>query len=142
VLEADAIELAQRDGDDLELTSSTDPARNALLSNLFLRLRANALSLFAFVSNDRDTESGRVRMGPRAGDTQRTTGTDADFDGESLLVEAFDPEEELASTGNLSPVSEEPEDSDLYDLAAGRGPTTIRLAQDGSVEANDLAHRA
>jgi hypothetical protein len=136
VLEADQITLSQTDGDDLELT--TNP-------NLFLRLRANVLSLLAFVSNDRDTESGRVRMGPRGSDSQITAGTDADFDGESLLVEAFDLddefENEFVTTGNLSGMSEEPEDSGLYDLAQGRGPTNITVRQDGSVQAADLAHR-
>jgi len=132
VLEAEAINLSQKDGDDLELT--TDP-------NLFLRLRTQALSLQAFVSDDADTESGRVRMGPRPADTQRLTGVDAEFDGESLLIEAFDGTNDLATTGNLSTVSEFPEDSGLYDLAAGRGPTSISIKQDGSVLAADLAHR-
>ncbi len=146
VLEADQVTLSQKDGDDLELT--TNP-------NLFLRLRANVLSLLAFVSNDRDTESGRVRMGPRGSDTQITTGDDADFDGESLLVEAFDYEPDLqneydadfvsdfafrfVTTGNLSGMSESPEDSGQYDLAAGRGPTNLVVRQDGSVQTADLA---
>ncbi|MEZ4333986.1 MAG: hypothetical protein R3F35_19710 [Myxococcota bacterium] len=142
VLEAETVELAQKDGDDLDLTTSDDTATNALLSNLVLRIRANVLNLIAFVSNDKDVEDGVVHMGPRPGDTQRLTGADADFDGESLLVEAFDRASELATTGNLSTVSEEPAGSGLYDLAAGRGPTTIRLSQDGDVEAEDLAHRA
>ncbi|MFO0689025.1 MAG: hypothetical protein U0900_09970 [Myxococcota bacterium] len=132
VIEAQTVELNQKDGDDLELT--TNP-------NLFLRLRANVLNLLAVVSSDANTESGRVRMGPRAGDTQRTTGTDADFDGESLLVEAFDADSALVTTGNLSSLSEEPDGSGLYDLSTGRGPTTITLNQDGSILASDLAHR-
>jgi filamentous hemagglutinin family protein len=148
VLEAEQITLSQTDGDDLELT--TNP-------NLFLRLRANVLSLLAFVSNDRDTESGRVRMGPRAGDSQITAGTDADFDDESLLVEAFDFDDDLqneypsdfesdfafefVTTGNLSGMSESPAGSGLYDLAAGRGPTNISVRQDGSVQVADLADR-
>ena len=132
VLEADQITLSQTGGADLELT--TNP-------NLFLRLRANVLSLIAFVSNNRDTESGRVRMGPRSGDSQITAGADADFDGESLLVEGFDRESEFVTTGNLSALSEDPDDEDLFDLAEGRGPTTISIRQDGSVLSTDLAHR-
>ena len=69
-------------------------------------------------------------------------GEDADFDGESLLVEAFDGSNELVTTGNLSTLSEEPEDSGLYDLAAGRGPTTISIEQGAGVESADLAHRS
>ena len=139
VLEADQITLSQKDGDDLELT--TNP-------NLFLRLRANFLSLIAFVSDDRDTESGRVRMGPRAGDSQITAGADADFDGESLLVEAFGYDDDefgsddgFVTTGNLSAASEDPDDENLFDLAEGRGPSAISVRQDGSVLAADLAHR-
>ncbi|MEZ4278805.1 MAG: hypothetical protein R3F21_04200 [Myxococcota bacterium] len=142
VLEADQITLSQTRGADLELT--TNP-------NLFLRLRANVLSLFAFVSDDDDTESGRVRMGPRGGDSQITAGADADFDGESLLVEAFDAVAEgvedgdandgFVTTGNLSAASQDPDDESLFDLAAGRGPTAISVRQDGSVLSADLAHR-
>lgn len=134
VLEADTIELNQTDGDDLALT--TNP-------NLFLRLRANVLTLIASVSTNDDTEDGRVRMGPRVTDTQRVAGTDAQFDGESLLVESFDLASEDVTTGNLSTLSEEPDDSGLFDLAAGRGPTSVAIRQDGSVEAADLAdHRS
>ena len=132
VLEADTITLNQTDGDDLELT--TNP-------NLFLRLRANVLTLLASVSTSDDTEDGRVRMGPRVTDTQRIAGIDAQFDGESLLVEAFDPASAEVTTGNLSAVSAEPDDSGLFDLAASRGPTSISIRQDGSVEAADLADR-
>ncbi len=129
VLEAETIDLKQSDGDDLELT--TNP-------NLFLRLRANVLSLLASDSNADDAD-GRVRMGARGTDSQLLVGADADFDDESLLVEAFDPANDLVTTGNLSAVSEEPDDSGIFNLAFGRGPTSIAIRQDGSVEATDLA---
>ena len=142
VLEAETIELNQKDGDDLELTRRCvdDACTSKVDTSFVLRLRANVLSLLASDSNA-DDQDGRVRMGARGTDSQLLIGADAAFDGESLLVEAFDPESDLVTTGNLSKLSEEPDDSGLFDLAAGRGPTSIAIRQDGSVEASDLADR-
>ncbi|MAG31092.1 MAG: hypothetical protein CL908_09410 [Deltaproteobacteria bacterium] len=131
ILEADSITLAQDDGDDLELT--TDP-------NLNIRLRANKLSLIAFRPSGEGGE-GRVLAGPRAGESlSLAPGSDASFDSRSLLIEGFDDDADidLATTGNLSTLSEDPDNPGIFDLSLGRAPTSMGVTQDGIVSEDQL----
>ncbi len=133
ILEADTIELIANDGGDLILTDEA--------TDLGLRLRANLLRLEALIPGV-TTERGRVIAGGRSGDTPPAgPQNDAAFSGESLLIEAFDPTRELATTTNLSTASQTDEMPDMWNLTNGRGPTTIVLDQDGAVTPADLPDR-
>ncbi len=136
ILEAEAITLSQTDGDDLVLTPTP---------NLRLRLRANSLTLRAtvpdpdpnlLVSND-----GVVLAGAQTGDTRPLSGVDGDFDGESLLIEAFDRDALIATTENLSALSADPNMPGAFDLDAGRGPTVMTIEQDGAATAATVPRR-
>ncbi len=144
VLEADAITLSASRGEDLALTASEatpDPATDPL-RNVRLRLRTNTLRLEA-LGSDTPTGPARVLWGLRAGDsaTPLPAGSDDTFSDESLLVEAFDAERALASTDNLTAVSQVEDMPGSFDLATGRGPTTITLEQNHAIEPNELARR-
>lgn len=132
VLEGPSITLSRSDGTDLDLTA--DPA----LANLKIRLRTNDLSLSALGT---DTEGNGASV--RAGTTAPAAGSQADaaFDDERLLIEGFDDEAELASVGNLSRLSEDPDAAGLFDLAQGLGPRAITLEQEGDILAVDLPDR-
>jgi len=132
VLEGPSITLSRSDGTDLDLTA--DPA----LANLRIRLRTNDLFLSA-LGEDVDGNGASVR----AGTTAPTPGsqTDAAFDDERLLIEGFDDEAELATAGNLSSLSEDPDAAGLFDLAQGLGPQAITLEQEGDILAVDLPDR-
>jgi filamentous hemagglutinin family protein len=130
VLEGRIVSLGRSDGVDLDLTGNP---------NLALRLRAEDLRLLA---SDRfageDEGDNRVLIGSTASITQ---GPDAAFDAESLLIEAFDEEAEIATTGNLSGLSADPDNPGEFDLAEGYGPTLFTIEQDGPIEAANLPDR-
>jgi filamentous hemagglutinin family protein len=130
VLEGRLVSLGRSDGVDLDLTGNP---------NLALRLRAEDLRLLA---SDRfageDEGDNRVLVGSTASVTQ---GPDAAFDAESLLIEAFDEEAEIATTGNLSELSADPDNPGEFDLAEGYGPTLFTIEQDGPIEAANLPDR-
>jgi len=132
VLEGPSIRLSRSDGADLDLTA--DPT----LANLKIRLRTNDLLLSAR-GEDVDGNGASVR----AGTTAPTPGSQTDdaFDDERLLIEGFDDEAELASVGNLSRLSEDPNAAGFFDLAQGLGPRTITLEQEGNILAVDLPDR-
>ena len=133
ILEADTIELLANDGGDLILTDEA--------TDLGLRLRANLLRLEALVAGT-TTEQGRVIAGGRSTDAPPVgLQNDAAFTGESLLIEAFDPTREIATTTNLSSASQPDEMADMWSLTNGRGPTTIIVDQDGAVTPADLPDR-
>jgi hypothetical protein len=128
VLEGPSITLSRSDGADLDLTA--DPA----LANLKIRLRTNDLFLSA-LGEDVDGNGASVRAGttaPAAG-----AQTDDAFDDERLLIEGFDDDAELATVGNLSRLSEDPDAAGLFDLAQGLGPRAITLEQEGDILAVD-----
>jgi filamentous hemagglutinin family protein len=132
VLEGPSITLSRSDGADLDLTA--DPA----LANLKIRLRTNDLFLSA-LGEDVDGNGASVRAGttaPAAG-----AQTDDAFDDERLLIEGFDDDAELATVGNLSRLSEDPDAAGLFDLAQGLGPRAITLEQEGDILAVDLPDR-
>jgi filamentous hemagglutinin family protein len=143
ILEADSLLLRQQDGDDLQLTTSSDPAID--LSHVHLRLRANTLGFEATGSSDSDR--GQVLAGARSltdrsdDDAPVLSGDDAHFDGESLLIEAFDPTTDIAETNNLSTLSQTEADPDMFDLTTGRSPTILEILQDGAVTPDNLPQR-
>ncbi len=132
VLEGPSLTLRRSDGTDLDLTA--DPA----LANLRIRLRTNDLFLSA-LGEDVDGNGASVR----AGTTAPTPGsqTDAAFDDERLLIEGFDDEADLATAGNLSRLSEDPDAPGFFDLAQGLGPRAITREQEGDILAVDLPDR-
>ena len=132
VLEGPNLTLSRSDGTDLDLTA--DPA----LANLRIRLRTNDLFLSA-LGEDVDGNGASVR----AGTTAPTPGsqTDAAFDDERLLIEGFDDEADLATAGNLSRLSEDPNTPGFFDLAQGLGPRAITREQEGDILAVDLPDR-
>lgn len=135
ILEADTIELTDVTSANLVLSDAG--------TDLALRLRANTLRLDASIAGS-ETGTGRVLAGARPGDTTTavpTSAADATFDGESLLIEAFDPEREIASTTNLSSASQALDDPALVNLSTGRGPTTLSIIQDGAVTPDELPNR-
>ena len=139
ILEADSVELFESGGPDLVLSTDVGGA----LENLGLRIRANTLRLEAlFLGTTIGT--GRVLAGSRTGDTTTaSTGPQSDsaFSSESLLIEAFDPTREIATTTNLSTASEVEDDPTMFDLSTGRGPTLIVIDQDGAVDPTELPNR-
>ena len=143
ILEANSIQLVEGLGADLVL--STDVG--GVLENLGLRLRTNSLRLGALFTGV-DTGTGRVLAGSRTGDTDTPTPPDlinslpdSAFSAESLLIEAFDGTTDIATTTNLSTVSEFDGDPTIYNLNTGRGPTAILIGQDGAVTPDELPNR-
>jgi len=137
ILEADELTLRASGGNDLELTSSADSARNALLANLRLRLRSDVILLET--RDGSETNAGAVLAGRRVGDAagQIPTGTDSAFDGQSLLIEGF-TDDQTATTDNLSALSADPENDGQFELADGRGPTSIIVSQDADITSAEL----
>ena len=121
VLEALQITLAATGARDLELTrTSSDSADPTALDNLRVRLRTNELSLTA-LGGTADL-AGEVLAGNRSGAAAPASGNDAAFDDPSLLIEGFDSEGDLATTGNLSRLSQDADDPNAFDLTDGVGP--------------------
>lgn len=134
VLEAAEITLAATGtGEDLNLTGGVGSA----LENLRLRLRTDDLVLSATGSGG-EVVAGTGAAGPVA---PLAPGADASFSGERLLIEAFDRDADLATTDNLSVLSEDPLDADQRDLSEGRGPTSITIDQDAAIGAANLPKR-
>jgi hypothetical protein len=140
ILEGDIVSLSEDDGGDLVLTPDLPADPNDPLRNLRLRLRANTLQLEASTS-DVDSGDGRVLLGGRNEETPPVEGTDTDYSTQTLLIEGFDASTEIATTENLSALSEVEDDPGIYNLEDGRGPTSIVIDQDGAVTPDELPLR-
>ena len=127
VLEAETVRLEQ--------TDASSPNLDLAGSGRRLRIRANDLFLTANGGPD-DASGGRVLAGTSFAPTG---GADSTYDGAALLVEAFDPASEFASTTNLSAVSLGAGSNP--DPAAGQGLRSLTIEQAGSVGVNDLPNR-
>ncbi len=134
VVEADALDIEQTAPNDPGNPSSRFDLDLESPNGLRLRLRANQMLLSA-VFGAQDETGGRVL----AGTTNPTRmGDDADFDSDTLLIEAFDPESDRATVKNLSPLSADAEGMVEFDVADGRGPTSFEIDQNGEVVLDDL----
>lgn len=136
VLEAQQVTLAATGTNDLVLTSDTD----AVISNLRLRIRSNDLAFQATGGSADD--SGQIFAGERSSDITGAIGPGDDdlFDDERLLIEGFQTDAD-ATTTNLSALSEVEDTPGTFDLAAGRGPTSITVNSDGAIISSELFER-
>ena len=129
ILEAENLTLSRTDGTNLDLTT---------IPSLHLRLRANTLSLLAFVSKPGPSETSQVLAGPGDDDTNPIRGTDGVFDKEALLIEAFDPDARIATAQNLSALAEDPDMLGTFDLDLGLGPAVLAIREDGKADPENL----
>ncbi|MBJ21412.1 MAG: hypothetical protein CL933_18550 [Deltaproteobacteria bacterium] len=137
ILEANTIELLTIDGGDLTLTPTE--ALDDPLREIKLRIRANELTLGALLPA---VGTGRVLLGGLDADAPPAgLQIDSAYDAESLLIEAFDATNEIATTTNLSTASQTDGVSGMFDLTTGRGPTTLIIDQEGQVTPDELPDR-
>ena len=137
ILEADSISLQATRGADLALTATVpDPDSSDPLANLKLRIRGNAIDLRA--DDGSEDNAGSILLGQRSGDAAGplAEGDDASFDAESILIEEFDLDADIATTtnfGSSSVVEGSCGGGPCYDPARGRGPSNFAFVQDATI---------